>query len=143
MSFPPKLGIIIENTHLLPQYDSFTNLKILSKINNIATDDDIKQSIKQVGLDPDSRLKVKKFSLGMKQRLSIAQAIFEKPDLLLLDEPTNAIDEKGVEEIRTLLLNQKKLGATIIIASHNKEDLSVLADITLKMDEGKLFYEQA
>ncbi|MDO3660983.1 DUF255 domain-containing protein [Bacillus sp. C28GYM-DRY-1] len=89
-------------------------------------------------LDPTSNLKVKKFSLGMKQRLNIAQAIFEKPDILLLDEPTNAIDEKGVELVHKILLEEKARGATIIIASHHKEDIVSLCDCTLKMNEGVL-----
>ncbi|MBG9475793.1 ATP-binding cassette domain-containing protein [Priestia megaterium] len=138
ISFPPSIGIIIENTSLLPQYDAFTNLKILANIKNIASDEDIKEAIKRVGLDPLSKLKVKKFSLGMKQRLSIAQAIFEKPDIILLDEPTNAIDEEGINSIRNLLLKEKDRGATIVIASHNKEDLTILADKKIIMNSGEI-----
>ncbi|MGX9161939.1 ATP-binding cassette domain-containing protein [Priestia megaterium] len=138
ISFPPSIGVIIENTSLLPQYDAFTNLKILAKIKNIASDEDIKEAIKRVGLDPLSKLKVKKFSLGMKQRLSIAQAIFEKPDIILLDEPTNAIDEEGITSIRNLLLKEKDRGATIVIASHNKEDLTILADKKIIMNSGEI-----
>ncbi len=138
ISFPRNIGIIIENTNLLPQYDAFTNLKILSKIKNQATDEDIKSAIKRVGLDPSNRLKVKKYSLGMRQRLSIAQAIFEKPDIILLDEPTNAIDEKGIELVRNLLIEEKQRGATILVASHNKEDLEILADYRIQMNDGEL-----
>ncbi|WP_369361758.1 ATP-binding cassette domain-containing protein [Priestia megaterium] len=138
ISFPPSIGVIIENTSLLPQYDAFTNLKILAKIKNIASGEDIKEAIKRVGLDPLSKLKVKKFSLGMKQRLSIAQAIFEKPDIILLDEPTNAIDEEGITSIRNLLLKEKDRGATIVIASHNKEDLTILADKKIIMNSGEI-----
>lgn len=138
ISFPPSIGVIIENTSLLPQYDAFTNLKILAKIKNVASDEDIKEAIKRVGLDPLSKLKVKKFSLGMKQRLSIAQAIFEKPDIILLDEPTNAIDEEGITSIRNLLLKEKDRGATIVIASHNKEDLTILADKKIIMNSGEI-----
>lgn len=138
ISFPPNVGVIIENTNLLPQYDGFTNLKILSKIKNIASDDDINQSIKTVGLDPDNKQKVKTYSLGMRQRLAIAQAIFEKPTLMLLDEPTNALDEDSILSIRNLLLRLKDSGTTIIIASHNKEDLRILSDQTLNMIDGKL-----
>ncbi|MED3854921.1 ATP-binding cassette domain-containing protein [Priestia megaterium] len=138
ISFPPSIGVIIENTSLLPQYDAFTNLKILANIKNIASDEDIKEAIKRVGLDPLSKLKVKKFSLGMKQRLSIAQAIFEKPDIILLDEPTNAIDEEGINSIRNLLLKEKDRGATIVIASHNKEDLTILADKKIIMNSGEI-----
>ncbi|MCD2368425.1 ABC transporter ATP-binding protein [Bacillus sp. BS3(2021)] len=137
-SFPRSVGLIIENMQLLPQFDAFTNLKMLSKIKKIASDHDIESSIKRVGLDPSSKMKVKKFSLGMKQRLNIAQAIFEKPEILLLDEPTNAIDEIGVAEVHNILLEEKKRGATIIIASHHKEDISSLCDYTLKMNDGCL-----
>lgn len=141
ISFPKSVGIIIENMALLPQYDAYTNLFILSKIKKVATKHDIEEAIKRVGLDPFSKLKVKKYSLGMKQRLNIAQAIFEKPDILLLDEPTNALDDKGVELIQDLLLEEKKRGAIIIIASHLKEDIEPLCDFSLKMNEGNLVYE--
>lgn len=138
ISFPPSVGVIIENTNLLPQYDAFTNLKILAKIKNIATDEDIKNAIELVGLDPESKAKVKTYSLGMKQRLAIAQAIFECPKLLLLDEPTNALDEKSIDSIRKMLINMKKTGKIIIIASHNKDDLRILADTTLSVENGRL-----
>ena len=142
IDFPESVGIIIEKTDLLPQYDAFTNLKILSKIKNIANDEDIRNAVEAVGLNPDDKLKVKKYSLGMKQRLSIAQAIFEKPDLLLLDEPTNALDEKSIEMVRNILLEKKAEGKTIIIASHNKDDLRILADVTLQMEDGRLWEKE-
>lgn len=138
ISFPPSVGVIIENTNLLPEYDAFTNLKILAQIKNIATDEDIKKAIEQVGLDSNNKQKVKTYSLGMKQKLAIAQAIFESPQLLLLDEPTNALDEKSIDVIRELLIEMKKAGKTIIIASHNKDDLRILADVTLHIVEGQL-----
>lgn len=138
IDFPESMGVIIENTDLLPQYDAFTNLKILAKIKKIATDDNIKKTIELVGLDPNDKLHVRKYSLGMKQRLSIAQAIMENPDILLLDEPTNALDEKSIHIVRDILLQKKEEGKIIILASHNKEDLSILADVILQMDEGKL-----
>ncbi|MGZ9819908.1 ATP-binding cassette domain-containing protein [Peribacillus simplex] len=134
ISFPSNISVIIENTSLLHQYDAYTNLKILSKIRNIATD--IELAIKRVGLDPDSKMKVGKFSLGMKQRLSVAQAIFEKPDILLLDEPTNTIDEEGVTQVYQILKEEKERGALIILTSHHKQDLEMLADEYIKMDNG-------
>ncbi|HET7627689.1 MAG TPA: ATP-binding cassette domain-containing protein [Bacillales bacterium] len=141
VSFPPNAGVIIEHMELLPQYDAFTNLRILSKINKTASTEDIIQAIERVGLDPYSKLKVKKFSLGMKQRLNIAQAIFEKPDLLLLDEPTNAIDENGISLVHQVFMEEKERGATLLIASHHQEDIAPLCDVRLRMAEGQLFHE--
>ncbi|MCR5676722.1 MAG: ABC transporter ATP-binding protein [Agathobacter sp.] len=138
MDFPESVGVIIEHTNLLPQYDAFTNLKLLSKIKKVATEEDIRNAILAVGLDPDCKDRVRTYSLGMKQRLAIAQAIFENPDILLLDEPTNALDEKSIDMVRGILLQKKAEGKTIILASHNKEDLDILSDVTIKMDAGQL-----
>lgn len=137
ISFPPSIGLVIENMNLLPQYNAFDNLKILSKIKKTATDDDIATAIKRVGLKSD--LKVKKFSLGMKQRLNIAQAVFEKPSIILLDEPTNALDSDGVKLIYKLLDDERQRGALVIIATHHKEDLEEICDVVLKMSEGELY----
>lgn len=142
ISFPPSLGIIIENMELLPQYDAMTNLKILAKIRKVATEQDMIEAIQAVGLDPTSKLKVKKYSLGMKQRLNIAQAIFEKPDIILLDEPTNAIDQNGVNLIQELLVREKQRGATILVSSHQKEDIEKICDHVIYMDEGRIVVDQ-
>lgn len=136
MSFPPSIGIVIENMNLLPQYNAFDNLKILGKIKKTATDEDIKTALERVGLKSD--LKVKKFSLGMKQRLNIAQAVFEKQKIILLDEPTNALDNDGVQLIYKLLKEEKERGALVVITTHHKEDLEVICDVVLKMTEGEL-----
>lgn len=136
MSFPPSIGIVIENMNLLPQYNAFDNLKILGKIKKTATDEDIKTALERVGLKSD--LKVKKFSLGMKQRLNIAQAVFEKQKIILLDEPTNALDNDGVQLIYKLLKEEKKRGALVVITTHHKEDLEEVCDVVLEMTEGEL-----
>lgn len=136
MSFPPSIGIVIENMNLLPQYNAFDNLKILSKIKKTATDEDIKTALERVGLKSD--LKVKKFSLGMKQRLNIAQAVFEKQKIILLDEPTNALDNDGVQLIYKLLKEEKERGALVVITTHHKEDLEEICDVVLEMTEGEL-----
>ena len=136
MSFPPSIGIVIENMNLLPQYNAFDNLKILGKIKKTATDEDIKTALERVGLKSD--LKVKKFSLGMKQRLNIAQAVFEKQKIILLDEPTNALDNDGVQLIYKLLKEEKERGALVVITTHHKEDLEEVCDVVLTMTEGEL-----
>lgn len=136
MSFPPSIGIVIENMNLLPQYNAFDNLKILGKIKKTATDEDIKTALERVGIKSD--LKVKKFSLGMKQRLNIAQAVFEKQKIILLDEPTNALDNDGVQLIYKLLKEEKERGALVVITTHHKEDLEEICDVVLKMTEGEL-----
>ena len=136
MSFPPSIGIVIENMNLLPQYNAFDNLKILGKIKKTATDEDTKTALERVGLKSD--LKVKKFSLGMKQRLNIAQAVFEKQKIILLDEPTNALDNDGVQLIYKLLKEEKERGALVVITTHHKEDLEEVCDVVLKMTEGEL-----
>lgn len=136
MSFPPNIGIVIENMNLLPQYNAFDNLKILGKIKKTATDEDITTALERVGLKSD--LKVKKFSLGMKQRLNIAQAVFEKQKIILLDEPTNALDNDGVQLIYKLLKEEKERGALVVITTHHKEDLEEVCDVVLKMTEGEL-----
>ncbi len=136
MSFPPSIGIVIENMNLLPQYNAFDNLKILGKIKKTATDENIKTALERVGLKSD--LKVKKFSLGMKQRLNIAQAVFEKQKIILLDEPTNALDNDGVQLIYKLLKEEKERGALVVITTHHKEDLEEVCDVVLKMTEGEM-----
>ena len=136
MSFPPSIGIVIENMNLLPQYNAFDNLKILGKIKKTATDEDIKTALERVGLKSD--LKVKKFSLGMKQRLNIAQAVFEKQKIILLDEPTNALDNDCVQLIYKLLKEEKERGALVVITTHHKEDLEEICDVVLEMTEGEM-----
>lgn len=141
IEFPPETGIVIENMELLPECSAKRNLQMLAKIKNIADEKDIIFSLERVGLDPDSDKKVKKFSLGMKQRLNIAQAIFENQKIILLDEPTNALDEEAVQLIYKIIREEKSRGATIIVATHHKEDLKEVCDVILKIAEGKIVDE--
>lgn len=137
ISFPPNVGLVIENMTLLPQYNALDNLKLLGEIKKVATEEDMKEALKRVGLD--SKLKIRKYSLGMKQRLNIAQAIFEKQTIILLDEPTNALDEGGVQQIYQLIREEKERGALIIVATHHEEDLKEMCDTILKVSEERLY----
>ena len=122
----------------LPEYSGYLNLKFLAEIRNQIKKQDIFETMKRVGLDPASRKQVRKYSMGMKQRLGIAQAIMENPELLILDEPMNGLDNQGVQEIRSLLLELKTMGKTILLASHNREDISILCDKVIEIDRGKV-----
>lgn len=136
--FADHIGMIIETPGFLSSYSGYKNLEYLAGIRNIIGKKEIKESMERVGLDPDSKKKVGKYSLGMRQRLGIAQAIMENPDILILDEPMNGLDNQGVEDVREILLNLKDEGKSIILASHNKEDIEVLCDEVYEMDHGKL-----
>ncbi len=136
--FPESIGIIIETPGFIPYYSGFKNLKLLADLNRKIDSKKIKQSMKQVGLDPESKLHIKKYSLGMRQRLGLAQAIMENPDLLILDEPMNGLDKDGVADMRKYLLELKNQGKTILIASHSSEDIEVLCDTVCEMDKGVL-----
>lgn len=138
VSFPESLGLIIESVGFWPYYTGYENLKTLASIKNIISDDDIKHAIERVGLDPNDKRAYRKYSLGMKQRLGIAQAVMEKPNLILLDEPTNALDENGVEQVRNIIREEVNRGAAVLVASHNKEDLNLLCSRFFKMNDGKL-----
>jgi ABC-2 type transport system ATP-binding protein len=139
ISFPESMGLIIENVGFWSYYTGFENLKVLASIKHIATEEDIKNVMRQVALDPEDTRTYKKYSLGMKQKLAIAQAVMEKPQLIILDEPTNALDEEAVDAVRKLIRNeQEQRGATVLIASHNKEDLKQMCDKFYKMNDGKL-----
>ena len=133
---PENIGIIIETPGFLPNYSGYKNLEFLYCINNKKDKNKILHAIEQVGLDPQLKRHVGKYSLGMRQRLGIAQAIMEDLDLLILDEPMNGLDNQGVEDIRKLLLALKEQGKTILIASHNREDIDVLCDHVWEMDKG-------
>ena len=132
----PRLGLVIENVGLYPEFTGLRNLKMLAMINSLIGEQEIREAITRVGLDPDDRRTVRKYSLGMKQRIVLAQAIMERPDVLILDEPTNALDEDGVEQIRNLIREEKERGALVLIASHNREDISSLCNVIYSMRAG-------
>ena len=135
--FAENIGIIIENPGFLGGYTGFKNLEYLASIRGVIGAEEIRHSMEMAGLDPGSSKKVSKYSLGMRQRLGIAQAIMENPEILILDEPMNGMDRQGVEDIRQILLRLKGEGRTILLASHNKEDIEVLCDEVYEMDKGK------
>lgn len=136
ISFPPNAGIVIENMSLLPQYNAFDNLKLLADLKKKASDEDINNALNRVGLNSD--LKVRKYSLGMRQRLNIAQAIFEKQNIILLDEPTNALDEYGVQLVYKIIKEERNRGALVIVATHHEEDLREMCDTILTVSEGRV-----
>lgn len=136
--FPESVGIIIETPGFIPYYSGYKNLKLLADLRGKIKADDIKNTMQKVGLDPNLKCHVRKYSLGMRQRLGLAQAIMENPDLLILDEPMNGLDKDGVKDIRQYLLDLKAQGKTILIASHSAEDIDVLCDTVCEMDKGVL-----
>lgn len=140
--FAPSFGTVIENTELYNNLTAFENLSLLSSFSKNKIDKEvINYWIKRFGLEPTSKKKYGEFSLGMRQRLSLAQAFMEQPELIVLDEPTNALDEKGIKEFHEIALKAKNDGATIIIASHSKEDIDILCDKIFCMENGKITKE--
>lgn len=136
--FPSNIGILIENPGFIPQYSGYKNLAYLASIQKRIGKKEIENAMVQVGLSPSNKKWVSKYSLGMKQRLGIAQAIMEKPDILLLDEPMNGLDKDGVTEIYTLLNGLRSQGVTILFASHNADDISQLCDTVIELDHGHM-----
>lgn len=134
----PNMGIVLENAGLYSEFTGMKNLQLLAKLRKKIGDTEICEAITRVGLDPNDRRTFRKYSLGMKQRITIAQAIMEKPDIIMLDEPTNALDEAGVKDIRKLIAEEKGRGALILLASHNREDMELLADEIFHMQDGRI-----
>lgn len=132
----PSLGIVLENAGLYPNMTGYDNLKYLAGVKKVIGKEEIQLALRRVGLDESDRRVYGKYSLGMKQRLAIAQAIMERPDVIMLDEPTNSLDEFGVEEIRSLILEERERGAMILLASHNKEDIRALVDELYRIEGG-------
>lgn len=136
--FPENTGIIIETPGFIPQYTGLKNLKLLADLKGKVKTPQIIEVLNKVGLDPKLKKSVQKYSLGMRQRLGIAQAVMEDPDVLILDEPFNGLDVDGVSEIRDMLLDFKNQGKTILIASHISEDIHILCDRVVNMKKGVL-----
>ena len=133
--FPDSIGVIIETPGFIPHETGYKNLKILAGLKGIVDKEQIRETIKKVGLNPDMKKPVSKYSLGMRQRLGIAQAIMENPTTLILDEPFNGLDKNGVAEMRLLLKELKKQGKAILLASHNARDIEKLCDEVHDMED--------
>ncbi len=136
VDFPRDMGLIIETPGFLPNVTGLKNLEILASLNKKIGLEGIAAAIRRVGLDPLMKKPVGKYSLGMRQRLGIAQAIMENPSLLILDEPLNGLDKHGVREMRQLIKGLKEQGKTILLASHNQGDIDELCDTVCEMDAG-------
>lgn len=138
LSFPESVGVFLENPAFLGAYSGFQNLKLLASIKSVADDEAIRSALSRVGLRPDDHKKYRKYSLGMKQRLGIAAAIMERPDIVILDEPTNSLDADGVNLVKSVIKDEKKRGALVIISCHDAELLQDLSDETFLLEQGRL-----
>ena len=138
VDFPQNVGIIIETPGFIPYYSGYRNLKILAGLRKIIGKTEILETMKVVGLQGAENKLVRKYSLGMRQRLGLAQAMMEKPDIYILDEPMNGLDNEGVEDMRKIFLGLKKEGKTILLVSHNSEDITVLCDEIYYLDKGEM-----
>lgn len=136
--FPPSMGLLIENPAFLPNYTGIKNLELLAEIKSNIKIEQIRNALTDVGLDPNDERKYRKYSLGMKQRLGIAAAIMEEPDLILMDEPTNALDDNGVEQICQLLRRERDRGAIIILSCHNNATLENMSDELFLVSNGSV-----
>lgn len=138
----PSLGIVLEHAELYPNLTGLENLSYLAGFKGIIGKEEMCEALERVGLEPYDKRVYGKYSMGMKQRLAIAQAIMERPEVIMLDEPTNGLDEAGVQEIRTLVGQERERGALILLASHNKEDMNLLADHVYRVVDGRLTGEE-
>ena len=138
LDFPPSIGMLLENPAFLPGYTGMDNLSLIASLKGTVSESQIKEAIIRVGLDPTDKRKFRKYSLGMKQRLGIACAIFEKPDCILLDEPMNALDLDGVELVSNLIRQEKERGALVILTSHDQSRLEELSDEIYIIENGRI-----
>lgn len=138
LSFPPDMGMLIENPAFLDGYTAAQNLRLLAGIRKKVGEERIREILEQVGLGWEDKRKYRQFSLGMKQRLGIAGAVLEHPQLLLIDEPTNALDTDGIQMVQRLLLEEKSRGALIVLACHDFSILQGLSDVLYSVKEGRV-----
>lgn len=138
VDIPERMGVLIETPAFLAEFNAYDNLRILAGINHEIGDDRVKEVLEQFGLDWRSRKRVGKYSMGMRQRLGLAQAVMENPDILILDEPMNGLDVHWIKMTRKLLLEMKAQGKAILLASHNKEDIDFLCDRIIRLEGGKM-----
>lgn len=138
ISFPRSIGVLIEAPAFLPNYTGYKNLKLLADIKGKATDERIGEVLELVGLNKDDKRTYRKFSLGMKQKLGIAAAIMEEPDIVILDEPFNALDAETVEKVKELIIKEKQRGALIILACHDAAALVDLSDTVITIENGRI-----
>ncbi len=142
-NYPEDIGILIDIIGFWPDLTGYDNLVRLAEIKKKITNEEIRNTLVRVGLDPTDKRPVKKYSMGMRQRLSIAQAIMEKPKLIILDEPTNSLDTEGVEILRNIVIEEKQRGATILLASHIENDIRILCDEIYSFESGRVIkYEE-
>lgn len=137
-SYPDSVGVLLENPGFISTYTGFKNLKYLAEINNTIGEEDIRNTLKEVGLDPNDKKSFRKYSLGMKQKLGIAQAVMENPQVIILDEPTNALDEESVKNINSMILREKEAGKLILISNHNRDELEMVCDEIYSIESGKI-----
>ncbi|WP_062197958.1 ATP-binding cassette domain-containing protein [Massilibacterium senegalense] len=142
IDFIENTGVIIESPEFMNRLTGLENLKLLAEIQNKINESEILNYLQKVGLGGHERKKVSKYSLGMKQRLRIAQAIMEDPEILILDEPFNGLDKRGVEEIHNLLLEYKALGKTILLTSHHESDINLLCDTVFELEKGRIINQK-
>ncbi|MGO4987501.1 ATP-binding cassette domain-containing protein [Gallicola sp. Sow4_E12] len=138
ISFPESVGVLIENPGLLGEFSGLDNLKMIASIRNVIHEADCKKIMNDLLLDPEDNKKVKKYSLGMRQKLGIAMALMEDPEIILLDEPLNGLDERSEKIVIEMLLEEKEKGKLIIIASHEKEELEYLSDEIIEIKAGEI-----
>lgn len=142
IDFPESMGILIENPSFLGSLSGFENLKMLASIKHTVADDIIIKTINRVGLDPKDKKKYRKYSLGMKQRLGVAAAIMETPELIILDEPTNALDADGVKIVQNIIMEEKARGALVIVTCHDKSILEDVSDVIYSIEHGRIVSDE-